>query len=85
MAEIKLNDNFMVEVNAFRASGEALDQESGSSVSTDYLSLPTVDAYQERLHRIWTLMIKFRLLTQKDAKDMDALATSLRTTDERGC
>lgn len=81
MAEIKLNDSFTAEVSAFRASGDQLDQVSVNSVSVGDLSLPTVDAYQDRLFKIRTLMIKFQLLTQKDANDMDALAYSLRATD----
>ncbi len=83
MAEIKLNDNFATEVNAFRAAGAALDQVS-VNVSTEGLSLPTVDAYQERLHKIQALVIKFRLLTKKDADDMDALAASLKAADASG-
>ena len=84
MAEIKLNEGFTAEVSAFRESADQLDVVSVSSVSTGGLSLPTVDAYQDRLLRIKTLMIKFQALVQKDAKDMDALANSLRTTDASG-
>lgn len=84
MAEIKLNNNFIAEVSDFRASGEQLDQVSVNSISVGELSLPTVDAYQDRLFKIRKLMIKFQLLTQKDAKDMAALADSLRTADASG-
>ena len=84
MAEIKLNNSFTDEVNAFRASGGQLDQVSANAASGGSLSLPTVDAYQNRLSKIRMLMVKFRLLTEKDAKDMDALAASLRTTDANG-
>lgn len=84
MAEIKLNDSFSEQVEAFRASGGNLDKVSINSISSGELSLPTVDAYQERLFRIRTLIIKFELLTKKDASDMDALATCLKTADLSG-
>lgn len=84
MAEIKLNDNFAAEVSAFRASGDQLDLVSINSIHVDDLSLPTVEAYQDRLFKIRTLIIKFQLLTQKDANDMDELANSLRETDSCG-
>ena len=82
MAEIKLNDGFAAEVNALRASGNQLDQVSVRSVSAGGLSTSTVEAYQERLSKIRTLMLEFQLLTQRDAEDLDALADSLRATDK---
>lgn len=84
MAEIKLNDSFAEEVSAFRASGDKLDQVSVNFITAGNLSLPTVDAYQKRLLKIRTLMVKFQVLTEKDAKDMDALASSLQETDASG-
>ena len=84
MAEIKLNEGFTAEVDAFRSAAGGLDAVSVSSVSTGGLSLPTVDAYQERLFKIRTLMIKLELLIKKDAGDMDALAAMLKATDASG-
>ncbi len=81
MAEIKLNEGFAAEVDAFRSSGAGLDAVSVNSVSAGGLSLPTVDAYQDRLFKIRTLMIKIELLVKKDAGDMDALAAMLKATD----
>lgn len=83
MAEIKLNEGFSSEVEAFRASGEKLSA-SASSIPTGELSLPTVDAYQDRFHSIWQIMIKFWALTKKDAADMDALAEKLKAADMAG-
>lgn len=84
MAEIKLNDSFAAQVNAFRASGGDLDKVSINSISSGDLSLKTVDAYHERLYKIRNVMIKFELLTKKDAADMDALASRLRAADQSG-
>ena len=84
MAEIKLNEGFTAEVDAFRSAAGGLDTVSVSSVSAGGLSLPTVDAYQERLFKIRTLMIKLELLIKKDAGDMDALAAMLKATDASG-
>lgn len=81
MAEIKLNDSFEAEVQAFRATGEDLDSVNVGEISTSGLSLPTVNAYQERLYRIRVLVGYFMLLTKKDAKDMDELALRLKTAD----
>lgn len=84
MAEIKLNESFTTEVAAFRAAGEALDTVNVNSVSAGDISLPTVDAYQDRLFKIWKVIFKFELLTKKDAADMDALAASLKAADITG-
>ena len=84
MAEILLNDGFTTQVEAFRASGEELDIVSINSISAGDLSLPTVDAFQKRLFKIRTVMIKFELLIKKDATDMDALAAKLKTADASG-
>ena len=82
MAEIKLNQSFTDEVEAFRTS--SLDIQElvlVNPISAGDLSLETVNAYQDRLHRIRGIMLQFRLLTQKDAKDMDDLATKLNAAD----
>lgn len=84
MAEIKLNEGFTAEVEAFRDSGERLNTSGVNSVSAEGLTLPTVDAYQDRLFGIWKVMFLFQLLTKKDAKDMDALAERLRAADMGG-
>ena len=84
MAEIKLNDSFSAEVDAFRSAGGELDAVDVYAFSAGDLSLPTVDAYQERLFRIRDLIIKLEALTEKDAGDMDALAAMLRATDASG-
>ena len=84
MAEIKLNDAFSAEVDAFRAAGGEIYAVSVSSVSTEGLSLSTVDAYQSRFFKIRTLMRKLELLTKKDAADMDALAAMLKAADASG-
>ena len=52
MTEIKLTDSFSSEVAAFRASAEDLDSASLISISKGNLSLPTADAYMERLNEI---------------------------------
>ena len=84
MAEIKLNDGFSAQVEAFRAAGQNIDMNCANSVSTEGLSLTTVEAYQDRLDKIWRVMTWFRLLIQKDAKDMDALAAKLKAADGTG-
>lgn len=81
MTEIKLTDSFSSEVAAFRASAEDLDSASLISISKGNLSLPTADAYMERLNEIWKMMIRFNLLVKKDADDMDALAAKLKAAD----
>lgn len=81
MAEIKLKDGFAAEVNAFRASGNALDSVSVHSISEGDVVLPTIDEYQDRLFKIWTVIFKFKALTAKDAADLDALAVTLKTAD----
>lgn len=81
MAEIKLNDSFETEVNAFRASGSELDSVDIAGISTGVLNLPAVSNYQNRIIRIKTIMNYFMLLIEKDADDMDALALRLRTAD----
>ena len=81
MAEIKLNDSFSEEVNAFRAAGEGINTDGMSSVSAGELSLPTVEEYKNRIHKIWGLMIRFQCLVKKDADDMDALAAALKAAD----
>ena len=81
MAEIKLSNDFTNEVQAFRTSGEQLSSAPIPIASAGELSLPTIDAYQERLVRIKSIISQFSQLTNKDAKDMDALATRLRTAD----
>ena len=84
MAEIKLNDSFTAEVDAFRSAAAGLDAGSISAAGAGGLSLPTVDAYQERLYRIQSLMFRLERLVRKDAADMDALAAKLKATDASG-
>jgi len=84
MPVIKLNDGFLSQVEDFRASGKELDTVSVNSISTGDLSLPTIDAYQERLFNVWKVMFKFMYLTKKDAEDMDALAARLNAADKAG-
>lgn len=84
MAEIKLNDAFAEEVNAFRTASESLDKVSPSSISGEGLSLATVNEYKERVYKIRALMIHFQALVRKDANDMDALAKSLKEADGAG-
>lgn len=81
MAKIKLNDKFAAEVEEFRSSAVALDSSSFTSINVGNLSLPTVDAYQDRLYKIRKLLIRFELLIKKDAKDMDELAAMLKAAD----
>lgn len=81
MAEIKLNDAFLAEVAAFRAAGGEISTSSTASVSAGGLSLPTVDAYQQRLTKIADVMLRFQELVNKDAADMEALAAKLKATD----
>ena len=81
MAKIKLNEGFAAEVEAFRSAGEAINKVVLDSVSTGDISLPTVEAYQDRLYRIWRVMLKFYFLTKKDAADMDKLAATLKAAD----
>lgn len=81
MAEIKLNEGFAAEVEAFRSAGEAINKVVLDSVSAEGISLPTVEAYQDRLYRIWRIMLKFCFLTKKDAADMDKLAATLKAAD----
>lgn len=82
MAELKLNDAFAAEVDAFRAAGEVLsDVTSPSTCDTEGLSLSVVKEYILRLDDIWRLLFDFYLLTKKDATDMDALADSIRAAD----
>ncbi len=85
MAEIKLNEGFKDEVEAFRSSGESLSNSVViNTISAENLSLPTVDAYQERLFRIRNIMFLFSALVNKDAKDMDDLAARLKVADNTG-
>ncbi len=84
MAHILLNDLFSLQVAAFRASAKGLDAASYFSASKEGLSLPTVDAYQERISRIWRIMVWSSALIKKDADDMDALADKLRAADNSG-
>ena len=84
MAEIKLNENFAAQVDAFRTSAAGLDKVVVNSVSADGLSLPTVDAFQDRLFKLRLLMVEFEQLTKKDAKDMDDLAAKLKAADANG-
>ena len=86
MAEIKLNEGFMGEVEEFRSSGERLSNSVViNTISTGDLSLPTVDAYQERLFRIRNTIVKLHVLVNKDAKDMEAIAARLKKADNTGC
>ena len=81
MAEIKLNEGFTKQVESFRTAGENVDSVNVYSGSVSGLSLPTVDAYQDRLFRIQRIMILFRCLVKKDADDMDALSARLKAAD----
>ena len=47
-------------------------------------SLPTADAYQDRLFKIRNIMLLFGILVKKDAKDMDDLAARLKAADNIG-
>ena len=84
MAEIKLNETFTAEVEAFRAAGAELDAVKTYTISSGGLSLPAVSAFQECLSSIGLAMFQFALLVEKDAKDMDALAAKLRAADSAG-
>lgn len=84
MAEIKLNDSFLTEVAAFRAAGGGISTSSAASASAGGLSLPTVDAYQQRLTKIADVMLQFQELVKKDAADMEALAAKLKAADNSG-
>ena len=84
MAEIKLNETFTQEVSAFRTSGQTLTQVDVNTSSMGEISLETVNAYHDRIFQIRGLMTRFQKLTEKDAKDMDALASALRVTDAGG-
>ena len=81
MAEIKLTTAFTAEVDSFRSAGARLSEVNTYSTSKGELSLPTVDAYLERLHQIELTVLCLKLLTGKDAKDMDALAARLTQAD----
>ncbi len=84
MANILLNDLFSLEVAAFRASAKGLDASSYFSASTEGITLPTVDAYQERFFRIWRIMAWTEAVIKKDADDMDGLAAKLKAADSSG-
>ena len=84
MAEIKLNDSFSSEVNAFRAAGGEMDAVKTYKISSSGLSLPAVDAYQTCLTSIGSAMFMFGHMAEKDAADMDALAAKLRAADSAG-
>lgn len=84
MAEIKLNDNFAAEVNAFRSAGAELDTVKTYQISSGGLDLPAVRAFQACIHDIEMAMFLFGHLAKKDAADMDALAAKLRAADSAG-
>lgn len=84
MAEIKLNEGFLAEVGALRASGKELGMASLRTDSAGDLNLSTVDAYQEHLYQIRDVILKFEQLVLKDAKDMEALAAALKAADSAG-
>lgn len=84
MANILLNDLFSLEVATFRGSAKGLDAPSYFSASTGDLSLPTIDAYKERLNRIWRIMVWTGAVVKKDADDMDAIAAKLKAADSSG-
>ena len=81
MAEIKLNEGFKAEVEAFRASGKAFETGSVNQISLDGISLNTVNAYHECLGNICLMLELFKYLVAKDANDMDELAESLNAVD----
>lgn len=81
MAQITLNTKFSEEVNGFRSAAAELGASSYPTIDVGDLSLPTVDAYQDRLRQIWKTMVRFKLLVQKDANDMDDLAAMLKAAD----
>ena len=83
MAEIKLNDAFNAEVDAFRSAGAGLNAGSSGS-SGSGVSLPTVDGYLQRLTAIKNVMTKFEELTNKDATDMESIAAKLKAADASG-
>ena len=86
MAVIKCNDTFLREVDELRDSGikleEAIKKASVFGIRADEVSLPTVDAYQERLIKIWKVIYRLRILVEKDAQDIDALAGALKAADD---
>lgn len=84
MAQILLTDLFSLQVKAFRASANDLDAPSYFSINEEGLSLPTVDAYHERISRIWRIMVWSGAVIKKDADDLDALADRLRAADNSG-
>ena len=85
MAVVRLTSDFAGEVSAFRAAGDEIDAYGVSEPSASDLSLPTVKAYDKRMFEIRKIMTAFRLLTIKDAKEMDELAASLTAADQAGC
>lgn len=87
MAEIKLNDSFNEEVEAFRTSGEEISKLYAETYTAmdSQLKLPTVDEYQKRFRLIGlSLSAYFSTLIKKDAESMDKLAATLKATDING-
>ena len=82
MAEIKLNDDFMTELAEFKASADELNRDEYSKARvSEELSLPVVDAYRERITKLWEQVFRFKLLVEKDAADIKALTERLQTVD----
>jgi len=47
----------------------------------DDLSLSVIDEYRDRISRLWEQVFRFKLLVQKDVKDMETLTQNLRQVD----
>ena len=85
MSEIKLNDAFQHEVAAFMCAGEGLNKDfSFGDLRFADLSLTTVDAYFERMEKLFRLVGLYANLVGKDVKDMNELAAQLKAADECG-
>ncbi len=85
MPEIKLNDAFQREVTALKSAGAGLNNtfESGDYDSAE-LSLITVDAYKERMLKLFRLVRLYSNLVEKDASDIEGLVAQLKAADSSG-
>ncbi len=81
MAEIKLNDRFAEEVTAFRDAGNVVKDIDFQAPSAGNASLPAIKEYQIRFKRIGKIVFLLGLLAEKDAKDLDKLAATLKAAD----
>lgn len=84
MVEIKLNNGFLTEIDAFRTAGSNLQEINAVSISDAGISLPTIRGYMQRLSQIQEVVSLFGALVKKDATDMDKLAATLKAADSAG-